>query len=197
MQLCRVTGNAVATVKAPALRDFKLLRVKPEGKGGIEFVAVDTLGAGEGDLVLVARGRPPASSRRRREPRPTRRSSPSWTRSSSVTAELRAWVEIDSMQSQWAAYVAQTCQGDPPHAGMAQLYVEVAPASRVFALVNAAVKHAAGALRAPGRRAPVRDARAARRRSRRPSARQARRCSSCSKRHPPTASRPRSSRTRS
>ena len=59
-----------------------------------------------------------------------------------MTAELRAWVEIDSMQSQWAAYVAQTCQGDPPHAGMAQLYVEVAPASRVFALVNAAVKHA-------------------------------------------------------
>jgi len=59
-----------------------------------------------------------------------------------VTVELRAWVEIDSMQPQWAAYVAQTCQGDPPHAGMAQLYVEVAPASRVFALVNAAVKHA-------------------------------------------------------
>lgn len=59
-----------------------------------------------------------------------------------MTAELRAWVEIDSMQPQWAAYVAQTCQGDPPHAGMAQLYVEVAPASRVFALVNAAVKHA-------------------------------------------------------
>ena len=56
MQLCRVTRNAVATVKAPALRDFKLLRVKPEGKGGIEFVAVDTLGAGEGDLVLVAQG---------------------------------------------------------------------------------------------------------------------------------------------
>jgi hypothetical protein len=59
-----------------------------------------------------------------------------------VPGELRAWVEIDSMQPQWAAYVAQTCQGDPPHAGMAQLYVEVAPASRVFALVNAAVKHA-------------------------------------------------------
>jgi hypothetical protein len=59
-----------------------------------------------------------------------------------MAGELRAWVEIDSMQPQWAAYVAQTCQGDPPHAGMAQLYVEVAPASRVFALVNAAVKHA-------------------------------------------------------
>ena len=25
---------------------------------------------------------------------------------------------------QWAAYVAQTCQGDPPAAGFAQLYVE-------------------------------------------------------------------------
>ena len=36
-------------------------------------------------------------------------------------AELRAFAEIDAMQPQWAAYVAQTCQGDPPHAGMAQL----------------------------------------------------------------------------
>jgi hypothetical protein len=57
-------------------------------------------------------------------------------------AELRAFVEIDAMQPQWAAYVAQTCQGDPPSAGMAQLYVEVAPANAVFALVDAAVKHA-------------------------------------------------------
>jgi ethanolamine utilization protein EutN len=56
MQLCRVTGSTVATVKAPALRDFKLVRVRPEGEGGIEFVAVDPLGAGEGDLVLVALG---------------------------------------------------------------------------------------------------------------------------------------------
>lgn len=57
-------------------------------------------------------------------------------------AELRAFVEIDAMQPQWAAYVAQTCQGDPPSAGMAQLYVEVAPANAVFALVDAAVKNA-------------------------------------------------------
>jgi len=56
--------------------------------------------------------------------------------------ELRAFVEIDAMQPQWAAYVAQTCQGDPPWAGFAQLYVEVSPASAVFALVNAAVKNA-------------------------------------------------------
>ena len=43
--------------------------------------------------------------------------------------ELRAFVEIDALQPQWAAYVAQTCQGDPPLAGMAQLYVEVFTAS--------------------------------------------------------------------
>jgi hypothetical protein len=57
-------------------------------------------------------------------------------------AELRAFVEIDAMQPQWAAYVAQTSQGDPPHAGMAQLYVEVAPANTVFPLVDVAVKNA-------------------------------------------------------
>jgi hypothetical protein len=56
--------------------------------------------------------------------------------------ELRAFVEIDALQPQWAAYVAQTCQGDPPLAGMAQLYVEVAPANTVFALVDVAVKNA-------------------------------------------------------
>ena len=58
-------------------------------------------------------------------------------------AELRAYVEIDAMQPQWAAYVAQTCQGDPPSAGMAQLYVEVAPANLVFSLVDVALKNAA------------------------------------------------------
>jgi hypothetical protein len=57
-------------------------------------------------------------------------------------ADLRAFVEIDAMQPQWAAYVAQTCEGDPPHAGMAQLYVEVAPANIVFTLVDVAVKNA-------------------------------------------------------
>src|SRR5436190_12622742 len=60
-----------------------------------------------------------------------------------MPAELRAYVEIDSMQPQWAAYVAQTCQGDPPDAGMAQVYVEVAPANLVFSLVDVAVKAAA------------------------------------------------------
>jgi microcompartment protein CcmK/EutM len=56
MQLCRVVGSTVATVKAPGLSQFKLLNVKPEKGDGPEFVAVDTVGAGEGDLVLVATG---------------------------------------------------------------------------------------------------------------------------------------------
>lgn len=56
MQLCRVVGSTVATVKAPGLADFKLLNVKPEKGEGPEFVAVDTVGAGQGDLVLVATG---------------------------------------------------------------------------------------------------------------------------------------------
>ena len=101
-------------------------------------MAVDLVGAGEGDLVLVALGSAarelrvhPRRPDRRRRGRDRRR-----------VTELRAFVEIDAMQPQWAAYVAQTCQGDPPWAGMAQLYVEVAPANEVFSLVNAAVKNA-------------------------------------------------------
>ena len=51
----RVTGSIVATQKAAGLTGFKLLNVTPEG-GGPELVAVDLVGAGEGDLVLVATG---------------------------------------------------------------------------------------------------------------------------------------------
>ena len=56
MQLCRVVGSTVSTVKAPGLAQFKLLNVRPEKGDGPEFVAVDGVGAGEGDLVLVATG---------------------------------------------------------------------------------------------------------------------------------------------
>ena len=56
MQLCRVVGSTVSTVKAPGLAQFKLLNVRPEKSDGPEFVAVDGVGAGEGDLVLVATG---------------------------------------------------------------------------------------------------------------------------------------------
>lgn len=56
MQLCRVVGSTVSTVKAPGLSDYKLLNVQPVRAVGEEFVAVDTVGAGVGDLVLVASG---------------------------------------------------------------------------------------------------------------------------------------------
>jgi carbon dioxide concentrating mechanism protein CcmL len=52
---CRVTGSTVATQKADGLAGFKLLRVRPSS-GGDEIVAVDLVGAGEGDLVLVSLG---------------------------------------------------------------------------------------------------------------------------------------------
>jgi ethanolamine utilization protein EutN len=56
MQICRVTGSTVATVKAPGLERYKLLNVRPALAQGDELVAVDTVGAGVGDLVLVATG---------------------------------------------------------------------------------------------------------------------------------------------
>ena len=56
MQLCRVVGSTVSTVKAPGLASYKLLNVRPAQDGSEEFVAVDAVGAGIGDLVLVASG---------------------------------------------------------------------------------------------------------------------------------------------
>jgi ethanolamine utilization protein EutN len=58
--IARVVGSAVSTVKSPQLRGLKLLLVReatPEDElVGDTFVAVDAVGAGEGELVLVARG---------------------------------------------------------------------------------------------------------------------------------------------
>ena len=56
MQICRVVGSTVSTVKAPGLAEYKLLNVRPAKADGDEFVAVDAVGAGVGDLVLVATG---------------------------------------------------------------------------------------------------------------------------------------------
>lgn len=56
MLVCRVVGSTVATVKAPGFANYKLLNVKPDGSEGPELVAVDAVGAGVGDLVLVATG---------------------------------------------------------------------------------------------------------------------------------------------
>lgn len=57
MLLCRVTGSTVATVRAAGMGGTRLLVVRPEGGDPpLSFVAVDAVGAGSGDLVLVAQG---------------------------------------------------------------------------------------------------------------------------------------------
>ena len=66
MFIAKVTGSLVATQKTPAMVGFKLLIVEPyrvEGTKrdslettGRTFIAVDTLGAGEGEFVLIAQG---------------------------------------------------------------------------------------------------------------------------------------------
>ena len=66
MFLAKVTGSLVATQKADAMRGYKLLVVEPyrvDVKNrrrliaiGRTFIAVDTLGAGEGEMVLITQG---------------------------------------------------------------------------------------------------------------------------------------------
>lgn len=54
--------------------------------------------------------------------------------------ELRAYVHLDRMQPQYAAFVGAITQGDPPIEGMASLYVEMAPGNWVFRIVDSVVK---------------------------------------------------------
>jgi ethanolamine utilization protein EutN len=58
MILCKVVGSIVATMKHPSYKDQKVLIVRPIAPDGTlksgTMVAVDTVGAGEGDTVLVA-----------------------------------------------------------------------------------------------------------------------------------------------
>jgi microcompartment protein CcmK/EutM len=66
MFVARVTGSLVSTQKLDSMVGYKLLLVEPyrlEAEHrqslvttGRTFVAVDLLGAGEGDLVLIAQG---------------------------------------------------------------------------------------------------------------------------------------------
>jgi ethanolamine utilization protein EutN len=66
MFLARVTGSVVATQKVASMTGHKLLTVEPyrvDDKArdrligtGRTFVAVDTLGAGEGEMVLICQG---------------------------------------------------------------------------------------------------------------------------------------------
>lgn len=61
MQLARVIGNVVCTIKNPSLDGLKLLLLQPitkEGKDqGKALVAVDSIGAGFGEVVYWCRGK--------------------------------------------------------------------------------------------------------------------------------------------
>src|SRR5262245_64801264 len=56
--------------------------------------------------------------------------------------QLRTYAFVDRMQPQAAAHVAATCQGDVPVAGMAELYIEVAPGNEIFRCADVALKAA-------------------------------------------------------
>lgn len=62
MELGRVVGNVVSTIKASGLNSFKLLLVSPFSEDHepkppkAPLVAIDLAGAGEGEIVLVTTG---------------------------------------------------------------------------------------------------------------------------------------------
>jgi ethanolamine utilization protein EutN len=62
MRLAKVVGQVVATVKEGGLSSFKLLMLQDatgatqERTSGPVYVAIDLVGAGEGELVLVVSG---------------------------------------------------------------------------------------------------------------------------------------------
>ena len=55
---------------------------------------------------------------------------------------LRTYAFIDRMQPQCAAHVAATSPGDVPLAGMAELFIELAPGNEVFRAADIALKAA-------------------------------------------------------
>jgi len=61
MNICRVKGTVVSTTKSEKINGLKLLLVKPidletfEEKGGV-VVAIDTVDAGEGEIVMTVGG---------------------------------------------------------------------------------------------------------------------------------------------
>lgn len=57
MRLCRVKGKVTGTIKDPGLQGVTLLLVTPvDDVGGAETVVADAVGAGVGELILVAEG---------------------------------------------------------------------------------------------------------------------------------------------
>ena len=61
MQLGRIIGNVVCTIKNASLEGHRLLLVQPidrhGGDRGKPFVAVDSVGAGAGETIYWCRGR--------------------------------------------------------------------------------------------------------------------------------------------
>ena len=58
------------------------------------------------------------------------------------TPSLRTYAFVDRMQPQCAAHIAATSPGDVPLAGMAELYIEMAPGNEVFRAADIALKAA-------------------------------------------------------
>ncbi len=61
MLVCRIVGDVVSTQKSEKITGFKLLIVQPvdlheQKSQGSPFVAVDTVGSGVGEIVLVVSG---------------------------------------------------------------------------------------------------------------------------------------------
>lgn len=54
--------------------------------------------------------------------------------------ELRTYILIDSMQPQYAALTGMLMKGDVPVEGMAEIFVELAPASEVYEFLDVALK---------------------------------------------------------
>lgn len=54
--------------------------------------------------------------------------------------DLRTFILVDNMQPQYAAITGTVVKGDVPLAGMSQLYIELAPGSSVYHLLNVALK---------------------------------------------------------
>jgi microcompartment protein CcmK/EutM len=61
VRLARVVGNVVSTIKNPALEGKKILLVKHIDEEGVTtgsaFIALDSVGAGAGELVYYVRGK--------------------------------------------------------------------------------------------------------------------------------------------
>jgi ethanolamine utilization microcompartment shell protein EutL len=56
--------------------------------------------------------------------------------------ELRTYTFLDRMQPQYAAFIGTVVNGDIPIAGMAQLFIEVAPGNAIFRVADIALKSA-------------------------------------------------------